>query len=53
MPCVPDPVDSEQRVFGGSIFLQRLPHAQKPLTPELYAMLDEIRQPYDRFQDAR
>jgi hypothetical protein len=38
---------------GGSIFLQRLPHAQKPLTPELYAMLDEIRQPYDRFQDAR
>jgi hypothetical protein len=39
--------------MGGSIFLQGLPHAQKPFSPELFAMLDEIRHPYDRFRDAR
>ena len=32
---------------GGSIFLQLLPHAKKPITPELFEMLDAIREPYN------
>jgi hypothetical protein len=37
----------------GSIILEVIAHAKKPLTRELWELLDQIREPYNDFRDAR